>query len=37
MEYQEIIRKDELRQRLEAKALDELRQRLVGTGRKDHD
>ena len=32
MEYQEISRKDELRQRLEAKALDELRQRL-----EDHD
>ena len=28
---------DELRQRLEAKALDELNHKLVGTGRKDHD
>ena len=28
---------DELRQRLEAKALDELKHKLVGTGRKDHD
>ena len=28
---------DELRQRLEAKALDELKHKLVGAGRKDHD
>ena len=28
---------DELRQRLEDKALDELKHKLVGTGRKDHD
>lgn len=36
---QEISRKDEplARQRLEAKAFDELKHKLVGTGRKDHD
>ena len=28
---------DELRQRLDDKALDELKHKLVGTGRKDHD
>ena len=28
---------DELRQRLDAKALDELKHKLLGTGRKDHD
>ena len=28
---------DELRQRLEAKALDELKHKIMGTGRKDHD